>query len=347
MQRSNRAKRGSGAAFACVAVLLLLPSLAVAKGRSAAQIRAENAKLVDEIARKPGEPAWAWIVIHHTAAERDSLRGISRYHAKRFGDPLGIEYHFLIGNGHSAGDGEIQLARWRHRVRSIHVAHPERAPIAITVTAQGNLHVRPPSGAQMLAFEVLLRRLMQLYAIPVHRISSNTRVDGTVTVCPGRYFPFDRLIWRLRQPEPPTAADWRDPQAPAPLDGPVPDLDAVRAALVWDIPCKQRITVSAFQPLGSIQGGSEALQARLLGIDGGRGCTPIRRRILAIHNAAGWYWRELNGYRSATIRARKRPRRRGEVPLTFDVRDERGVMQRCTVHAGAAPSCRLPRPQER
>ncbi len=333
-----------------VATLVLLQASggAEAKARlTPAQVRERNASLVAGIARQAGEPPWTWIVIHHTAAERDSLQSISHYHAKRFADPLGIEYHFLIGNGHSAGDGEIQLGRWQHRAPSIHVAHPERAPTAITVTAQGNLHVRAPSTGQMLAFEELLRRLMKLYAIPPQRLSSNTRVDGTITVCPGRYFPFDRLIWRLRQPNAPTAADWRDPLEPAPLEGPLPDLEALRAGLAWDGSCATPIPVSAWQPLGKLQGAVEGVEARLLGIEGGRRCTPIQRRYLVIRNAAGWYWRELNGYRHATLRAQRGKSSRDEGRFRFDSRDERGVMQRCTVVRDAPPSCRLPRPGER
>jgi hypothetical protein len=41
----------------------------------------------------------------------------------------------------------------KHPSRPSH--HPERAPTAITVSVQGNLHERVPSAAQMVAVETL------------------------------------------------------------------------------------------------------------------------------------------------------------------------------------------------
>ncbi|MBM4346066.1 MAG: hypothetical protein FJ100_22060, partial [Deltaproteobacteria bacterium] len=42
------------------------------------------------------------------AAETDSLASIDALHGKRFSDPQGTQYHFLVGNGHAAADGAIQ-----------------------------------------------------------------------------------------------------------------------------------------------------------------------------------------------------------------------------------------------
>ena len=303
-------------------------------------VATDNASLVSAVDRDPRDADWRYIVLHHTAAETDSLAGISRGHARRFCDPLGIQYHFLIGNGRSAPDGAIQLARWRYRAQSIHVVHPERAPNAITVSLQGNLHARAPSPAQLLAVETLVRRLMQVYAIPVERISTNTRVDGTFTVCPGRYFPIDRLLYRLQHAATVTSGDWRDPLAAVPLVGPLADLDTVRASLLWDRPCKERIPVGPLVTLQTLNDSTSGLQALLLGVDGGRGCTPIKRRLLALHTAAGWYTRELNGYRVSKL---KLLRPAGGVAV--QVGDERGPMQTCAVPAGAEPRCALVRPR--
>lgn len=304
---------------------------------SAAQVAAANAALVRSIDRVADEPAWRYLVLHHTASETDSLAGISAGHAKRFHDPLGIQYHFLIGNGHSAPDGAIQLARWKHRKPSIHLFHPERAPAAITVSIQGNLHERAPSPAQMLAVETLTRRLMQVYAIPVARISTNTNADGLATVCPGKSFPIDRLLYRLAHTDHVTAADWRHPLEPVPMEGPVADLDSLRANLIWDGACRTPVPVTPWKVLQKQEAGP--VQARVLGIEGGLGCTVISRHFLALHAAAGWYWRELNGYR--TSRLKHLPAR----TFTLQVADERGPMQTCQVPATGAPTCALVAPK--
>ena len=256
--------------FLLVSLTQLLPAL-VAAHPPAAKVAAANTALVQSIQRQEGEPAWRYIVLHHTAAEKDSLSGISAGHAKRFKDPLGIQYHFLIGNGHSAADGAIQIARWRHRALSSHLVHPERAPTAITLSLQGNLHERAPSPAQMLAVETLMRQLLSVYAIPVDRISTNTRADGTFTVCPGRYFPIDRLLWRLRHAKNVVAADWQDPMAPVPMTGPFADAAAIRAALHWDTPCKEPIAVTPAQVLKAVKSATGEVLGQLLAIDGGRG----------------------------------------------------------------------------
>ncbi len=315
--------------------LLLAPALAVAAPRpSPSQVEARNAELVQAIAAQPGEPAWRYIVIHHTASEHDSLRGISAGHAKRFRDPLGIQYHFLIGNGNSAPDGAIQLARWPHRQLSIHVVHPERAPTAITISLQGNLHERVPSPAQMLAVETLVRHLMALYGIDADRLSSNTNVDGTFTVCPGKYFPFDRLVWRLRHKQSASLPDWQTPLAAVPMDGPWPDLPSAREALRWDRPCREPIPPGPLVEL-SVLPGREQPRAAVLAIAGGRGCTPISRRFLGLQTPQGWYLRELNGYRVSRLK-----RQGGRVLVA----DERGPMQRCRVSVDGPPLCALVAP---
>jgi len=318
--------------FAFVCLALAAPSPASArphrKHPPPAQVLAANEALIAAIARQPGEPAWRSIVLHHTAAETDSLASIDALHGKRFSDPQGTQYHFLVGNGHAAADGAIQPARWRYRTPCIHVAHPERAPMAITVSVQGNLHERAPTAAQMVAVESLVRRLMQVYAIPADRVSTNTRVDGTVTVCPGKFFPDDRLLHRLRTAAAVTAADWRDPFAAVPLDGPYADLDAARAALHWDRPCNEPIPVGPWQMLKTLRRDDDR-EARLLKLDGGRGCTPIVRRFVALRVAAAWYLRELNGYREARLKPVAR-----KVGGAWQVADERGAMLMSAMRAG-------------
>lgn len=291
---------------------------------------ANNDALLQGIARRPGEPRWRHIVIHHTAAESSSLTGVDRYHRRRFSDPLGIEYHFLIGNGRAATDGLIQLGRWQHRARSIHAVHPERAPDAITICLVGNLHTRRPSAAQMLATEQLVRRLMQLYAIPWQRVTTHTRVDGRFSVCPGKKFPIGKLRARLAAKRAVAFKDWIDPGATFAMFGPYWAADGVTQLSGW-ARCNGKpsanVTVGKRRQVAGLGG------AQLVTVEGRDGCVPAVARFVVIEESGRFWAAHLNGYRKPRLKTSGR----GQVV----VRDARGPMLRCARRAGRM-SCTVP-----
>ncbi len=303
--------------------------------RSAKAVQKANRDLVVAIDKVPREWQWSHIVIHHTAVIRGSLAGIDRYHRGKFADGQGIEYHFLIGNGHSAPDGLIELGRWQTRARSIHVAYPARAPLAITVSLMGNLHVQPPSQAQMFATELLLRRLMRVYGITPDRVSTNTRVDGRVTVCPGRHFPIDNLLWRLRHVPKLNQADWRPPWPDVQMDGPYPNLQQIRHLLRPRYSCPRGMPpFEALTSYSAKRPGGGMIEARLFSVQTGHRCEPITRRMLGLRTKVGWFVRETNGYRKGRLKVR---RKRGRVVVQLV--DGRGVMITCARTAKGPPAC--------
>ena len=181
-----------------------LCGMAEAAPMSAAEVEAHNAALIADLDGAIGDPAhgqrvrWRHIVIHHTANEWSSLERIDRYHREKFADPDGIEYHFLVGNGKKRPAGYIEPARWRIQKRAIHLFKPEGAPDAIAISLVGNLHARPIGRAQYRALRDLVVALARRHAIPAERITTHTRVDGRLTVCPGRHFPYTRLMKDVR-----------------------------------------------------------------------------------------------------------------------------------------------------
>ena len=140
---------------------------------------------------------WQWIVVHHTATKKASLEGLDRYHRRHFEDPLGCQYHFVVNNGKKAPRGWIHVARWRHQARAIHLFHPERAPRAIAVCLVGNFEEKKVPAAMLDSTVALTRALMTACAIPVERVTTHRRVDGRLTQCPGKHFPFDAFVARL------------------------------------------------------------------------------------------------------------------------------------------------------
>jgi N-acetylmuramoyl-L-alanine amidase len=184
-------------AAACAA---LVPAGLSAKP-PAIDVAASNAELFARL-RAPGAPLrpWRWIVVHHTAAEHASLEGIDRYHRKRFGDPLGAEYHFVINNGKKRPAGLVEAARWRYQEPAWHLFKPGNAPDSIAVCLIGNFEERPLPPAMLDALVDLSLALMRDFSIPVERVSTHRIVDEKLTQCPGKRFPLAEYLQRLGAP---------------------------------------------------------------------------------------------------------------------------------------------------
>ncbi len=162
---------------------------------------------------------WKHIVIHHTAAEHASKKGIDRYHRKRFDDPLGTQYHFLIHNGKKGPSGLIELARWPTQARSVHLFKPEGAPDAITICLIGNFEERRVPRRMMNACAELAATLSARFDIDGERITTHRGVDGRLTQCPGKHFSLKRLrrkVADLRASAAPPVAPSEAPSASSP-----------------------------------------------------------------------------------------------------------------------------------
>ncbi len=86
---------------------------------------------------EPGVAArdWRSIVVHHSATSGGSVASIDAVHRRQrdsAGQPwLGIGYHFVVGNGHSMDDGEIQPTfRWRQQLAGATPASANRMSTA-------------------------------------------------------------------------------------------------------------------------------------------------------------------------------------------------------------------------
>lgn len=188
-------RRRSLLAAACTA---LAPLPAWARPAPAVDVAAENAAVLARL-RTPGPPlrAWKWIVVHHTAAEHASLAGIDRYHRKRFGDPLGAEYHFVIGNGKKSPAGLIEAARWRYQEPAWHLFKPENAPASIALCLIGNFEERALPAAMLDALVDLTLALMRECGVPASQVSTHRVVDEKMTQCPGKHFPRAEYLRRI------------------------------------------------------------------------------------------------------------------------------------------------------
>lgn len=142
---------------------------------------------------------WSYIVIHHTATEEGNATSINRSHHQRgFWDGLG--YHFLVDNG-SFGklDGQIEISpRWIKQKDGAHCNAAGMNQNGIGIALVGNFSQSNVSSNQLDSLVFLVSTLMKHYKIPLSRVLPHGSVPGKSTECPGKRFPWDTLIKRLR-----------------------------------------------------------------------------------------------------------------------------------------------------
>jgi hypothetical protein len=196
-------RRGFGTRLALAGAAVLAPSV-VRAAESPAERAARTQRHNDEVLGALFDvdvPVYAWerIVVHHTATKAASLAGIDRYHRNHFGDPLGAEYHFVINNGRKLPMGWMEVARWRYQEPAWHLFHPERAPAAIAICLVGNFENTELAAGQLDALVDLSAALMRGLNIDVEHVTTHRGVDGRLTQCPGKHFPRERYLDRLRE----------------------------------------------------------------------------------------------------------------------------------------------------
>ncbi len=140
---------------------------------------------------------WRSIVVHHSATTGGSVAAIDAVHRRQrdsAGKPwLGIGYHFVVGNGHSMGDGEIEPTfRWQQQLPGAHAGNREQNEHGIGICLIGNFDEAPPTEKQLAALGDLLRTLTARYSIPRARVLRHQDVHATQ--CPGRLFPWKQVL---------------------------------------------------------------------------------------------------------------------------------------------------------
>ncbi|MBX3355796.1 MAG: N-acetylmuramoyl-L-alanine amidase [Phycisphaeraceae bacterium] len=107
-------------------VLLLLdgPAPQSVLATTAAMVRSPGAGRPDSVlpAAAPLDRArWRSIVIHHSGLPAGNAASIERF--QQSAGISGLGYHFVVGNGHGSGDGEIEVGyRWAQQLPGAHVA---------------------------------------------------------------------------------------------------------------------------------------------------------------------------------------------------------------------------------
>jgi len=153
--------------------------------------------VIEAIRRAPVKRRrWQFIVVHNSGTRQGNARVFDYYHRHVRRMQNGLAYHFVIGNGTSTGNGQIEVGdRWRRQINGGHVHSDYLNNISLGICLVGDFNRDQPTRAQLESCEELIRYLRERCGkidrgeIPVrpHREMNPPRWP---TDCPGHVFPY-------------------------------------------------------------------------------------------------------------------------------------------------------------
>ncbi len=108
----------------------------------------------------------------------------------------GLAYQFVIGNGTSSGDGQIEIGdRWRKQINGGHVHSDYLNNIAIGICLVGDFNHDKPTAKQLEALDELIRYLRQRVGKSdgkwaIVKAHKEINPPQWPTDCPGNDFPY-------------------------------------------------------------------------------------------------------------------------------------------------------------
>ncbi len=139
---------------------------------------------------------WQFIVVHNSGTRQGNARVFDYYHRHVRRMRNGLAYHFVIGNGTSTGNGEIEVGdRWRRQINGGHVHSDYLNNISLGICLVGDFNHDQPTRAQLECSEELIRYLRERCGkidngdilVRPHREMNPPRWP---TDCPGDLFPY-------------------------------------------------------------------------------------------------------------------------------------------------------------
>lgn len=115
----------------------------------------------DAIDRAPvAKRRWRYIVIHNSGTRQGNAKAFDYYHLRIRKMKNGLAYHFVVGNGSSSGDGQIEIGnRWVRQINGGHVHSDYLNNIALGICLVGDFNRDVPTQRQINATAELVRYL--------------------------------------------------------------------------------------------------------------------------------------------------------------------------------------------
>lgn len=137
---------------------------------------------------------WQYVVVHNSGTRQGNARIFSNYHRNVRKMKNGLAYHFVIGNGTSSGDGEIEIgSRWTRQINGGHVASDYLNNIGIGICFVGDFNRDVPTRAQLAALQELITYLRKRVGRSKGRVlivKAHREINPRPTDCPGDRFPY-------------------------------------------------------------------------------------------------------------------------------------------------------------
>ena len=137
---------------------------------------------------------WKYIVVHNSGTRQGNARIFDYYHLHTRHMPNGLAYHFVIGNGTSTGDGQIEIgSRWTRQINGGHVHSDYLNNIALGVCLVGDFNRDIPTRAQYAALDELITYLRKRVGRIDRKLSivkAHREINPVPTDCPGNRFSY-------------------------------------------------------------------------------------------------------------------------------------------------------------
>jgi N-acetyl-anhydromuramyl-L-alanine amidase AmpD len=167
------------------------------RSRSSESYRYLTRSVIEQIRRAPVKRRrWQFIVVHNSGTRQGNARVFDYYHRHVRRMQNGLAYHFVIGNGTSTGNGQIEVGdRWRRQINGGHVHSDYLNNISLGICLVGDFNRDQPTRAQLDSCEELIRYLRERcgkidrhdIVVRPHREMNPPR---WATDCPGDVFPY-------------------------------------------------------------------------------------------------------------------------------------------------------------
>ena len=172
----------------------------IPSGKEAPELPSEIQEAIDKARVRSGR--WKYIVLHHTATTQGTMKGMDAEHRKR-GMENGLAYHFVIGSGHGMGDGEIGVSRrWTEQLDGGHLHSEYMNSKSLGICLVGNFEESKASEKQIASLHALASGLLKRCKLPVSAVKTHQQIHklnhDPFTLCPGKHFPIDDLLKRLK-----------------------------------------------------------------------------------------------------------------------------------------------------